>query len=203
MTDGYHYGFFDQLASLMRKVPVKEIKRCLKLARENGIEVTAAGLEGHHLAGGSIGELMDALILAKKTGVPATWTELMTIDLVSKQLKTDVVSVVRECAGGLREFSFDTPGKEMKGPLAGICRDGSRVRARCVVHYQLPVAHVFGSRLELLQERVGAQIMARIFDAEDPVRLRMRQSAIESELLVLAQTAMTTVRQVEVSFETA
>ncbi|HWB59629.1 MAG TPA: hypothetical protein VG733_09055, partial [Chthoniobacteraceae bacterium] len=66
MTDIYEYGFFQQLASRIRKSPVKEIRRCLAVAREHDIGISAMELEAHHLAGVHIGELMDALVLAQK-----------------------------------------------------------------------------------------------------------------------------------------
>lgn len=100
MTDSYRYGFFQQLAGSLRRVPVREIKRCLAVARENGIEVSAKALEAHCLCGGHIEEIVEALALAQKEGIPTGWNELAAIDLAGRHLKTDVLSVVKACAGG-------------------------------------------------------------------------------------------------------
>jgi len=60
----YRYRIVDQLGSLLRGSPVAKIKRCLRLAEQHGIPITATELEAHHLAGGRITDLLDALVYA-------------------------------------------------------------------------------------------------------------------------------------------
>jgi hypothetical protein len=68
MTD-YSYPLMQQLAASLRKSPVAKIKKCLRLAEQHQIPITATELEGHHLAGGRITDVIDALILAKQLGM--------------------------------------------------------------------------------------------------------------------------------------
>ena len=116
--------------------------------------------------------------------------------------KFDVLSAVR-VSTQIRELSFSSFAPDMKERLVGVCRDGSRVQAQCHILYRLLVSHVFGSRLEVLQQRLAARVGVLIFDATSPAHLQMSRSEHESSLLVLAQTVMPTVQKVEVRYDTA
>ena len=62
----YSYPLGQRIAGALRKSPVRQIKRCLQIAQEHELPVTAADLEAHSLAGGHVADVMDALVLAKK-----------------------------------------------------------------------------------------------------------------------------------------
>ena len=68
MTD-YSYPFRQRILSALRKSPVKKIRKCLEIAKKYDLEITAAQLEAHHLAGGRITDVVDALVLAKQRGL--------------------------------------------------------------------------------------------------------------------------------------
>jgi len=143
--------------------------------------------------------------LAKRKGVSTSWNELCAIDLANltnQGQKFDVVSAVR-ASTQVRELVFSSFAPDMRERLIGICRDGSRVQAQCHILYRLLVSHVFGSRLEVLQQRLAARVGVLIFDATSPAHLQMSRSEHESSLLVLAQTVMPTVQKVEVRYDTA
>lgn len=76
------YGIRARLGSLLRGSPVGEIKRCLRVARDNDVRITAAELEAHHLAGGRIGDLVEALAYAKEHGLSLSLTRAAAEDLV-------------------------------------------------------------------------------------------------------------------------
>ena len=149
---------------------------------------------------GAVEPLVEAFILAKREAVPTSWNELCAIDLASKGQKFDVVSAV-QASTQIREITFSSFAPDMKERIVGICRDGSRVQAQCHLLYRLPVSHVFGLRLEFLQERLAARMGVLIFDAASPARLQMSRSEHESSLLVLAQTVMPTVQKVELRYD--
>jgi uncharacterized protein YqfA (UPF0365 family) len=65
MTD-YRYPLRQRLASALRRSPVRQIQACLRLAEEHQLPVTATQLEAHHLAGGRISDVIEALIFAKQ-----------------------------------------------------------------------------------------------------------------------------------------
>ena|SRR5438309_278775 len=95
MSD-YKYGVWAQLAGLLRRLPVREIKRCLRLAKDHSLLISAAELEAHHLAGGRIGDLMDALIYAKEHGMVLSLTRAAAQDL-ARGREIRVSDWVRDC----------------------------------------------------------------------------------------------------------
>jgi len=65
----------------LRRSPVREIKRCLRLAQQHDLPISAVELETHHLAGGRIGDLVDALIYATEHGMILSLTRAAAQDL--------------------------------------------------------------------------------------------------------------------------
>ena len=82
MTD-YQFRFRDRLLARMRRSPIGEIKRCLKLAELYDLPIDARQLEAHHLAGGRIGQIVDALIYAKENGLNLPVVRALAQDIVS------------------------------------------------------------------------------------------------------------------------
>jgi len=92
----YQYGVGAQLAGLLRRSQVREIKRCLRLAKHHDLPISAAELEAHHLAGGRIGDLMEALIYAKEYGMILSLTRAAAQDL-ARGREVPVSDWVRDC----------------------------------------------------------------------------------------------------------
>ena len=185
----------------LRGLPVGRIEKAMAMAEEAGIAVNVADFSAHLLCRGSIEKVVEALVLAKREGVPASWSELCALDLAGSGGNFNILTVVRDSAQ-VRESIFTTFADDLKEPICGICRDGSRVSAECKVSYRLPLSHVFGSRMDFLQERLATRIGAYIFDAVSAVRLQMSRSEHEASLLVLAQKIMPTLAKLELRYST-
>lgn len=100
----HEYGIGAQLASWLRRSPVGEIKRCLRLAKDHDLAVSAGELEAHHLAGGRIGDLVEALVEAREQGMKLSFTRAATHDL-AKGREMKVTDWVRDCRRkGLRDL---------------------------------------------------------------------------------------------------
>jgi SigmaW regulon antibacterial len=190
----------EKIGLKLRGLPVGRIQKALALAQAAGISLNHEEIAVHLMCGRPVEPIIEALILAKREGVPTSWQELSAVDLASQGKKFDVLSAVRASAE-IREMTFSSFSPDLKEPLAGICRDGSRVKAECHLLYRLPVSHVFALRLEFLQERLATRIAALIFDAANPARLQMSRTEHEGSLLVLAQSVMPTVQKVELKYD--
>jgi uncharacterized protein YqfA (UPF0365 family) len=196
-------SFVDFIFLKLQGLPVGRIRKAMALSESARLSLSLHDICSHLLAGGSPESVLEALILARREGVPTSWSQLCAIDLASVgQQEFTVLSAV-QASIPLREFTFSTFAPDLTQPLAGICRDGSRLQAQCRIQYHLDVSHVFGQRLNLLQERLAARIAALMFDAANPQELRISQAAHETSLLVLAQTVMPTVKEVALTFERA
>lgn len=194
--------FTEKIALKLRGLPVGRIEKTTAAAKEAGISLGPNDISAFLLAGGSIERVIEALILAKREGIPTSWDELCAIDLAGRGQNFDALGAVRSSIQ-VREMTFSTFAADRKEALEGICRDGSRTKAQCRVQYRLPVSHVFGSRMEFLQERLAARIAANIFDSATPIRLEMARSSHENSLLALAKAVMPTVQMAEVRYTAA
>ena len=92
----YEYGVAAQLASLLRRSPVREIKRCLGLAQQHGIAVSARELEAHHLAGGRLVDLVEALVFAREHGMILSLQRAVVQDL-ARGREVSVKDWVQDC----------------------------------------------------------------------------------------------------------
>ena len=95
MTD-YSYPLLQRIGSRLRKSPVDEIDRCLKLAQQHQLPFTAQQLEAHHLAGGRISAVIEALILAKERGVRLPVLRACVQDLTNGKTRS-VKEWVEDC----------------------------------------------------------------------------------------------------------
>jgi uncharacterized protein YqfA (UPF0365 family) len=178
------------------------VEKVMAAAQVAGAPVSTADVCTHLLCKGSVEKVVEALALAAREGIPASWHELCTIDLATAGGKVDVIGVVRESMQ-VKEMTFSTFMADSKEPLCGVCRDGTRVKAQCHISYRLPMSHVFGTCMGFLQERLAARICAGTFDAGDAVGLQMARTEHEASLLVLAKAVMPTVLRLELEYEIA
>lgn len=78
----------------LRKVDPRVIVRGKIRAVHGGVNVELGDMESHYLAGGRVLNVIDALMLAKRAGVPMDWATAATIDLAGR----DVVDFVQAAA---------------------------------------------------------------------------------------------------------
>ena len=68
----------------LRKVPPTKIVDARIRVIKSGLNLTTDQLEHHHLAGGQIDEVVEALVAAKNANVPMTFAEACQVDLASR-----------------------------------------------------------------------------------------------------------------------
>lgn len=77
----YRYPLRDRLAAAIRRAPVGEIKRCLKLAEQHRIPISGSQLEAHYFAGGRITNVIEAMVFAKENSLDLPLRRALVQDL--------------------------------------------------------------------------------------------------------------------------
>lgn len=88
---GARSPFLGTVAMRIRRVRPADVYRPVHRAREAGVSLDLATAEAHLMAGGTLGRVADALVLARRTGLQLDVLHAMTLDLAGK----DVVELVR------------------------------------------------------------------------------------------------------------
>lgn len=111
---GVAVGSIDLIGMAMRKSDVATLLTTAIHARQEGLDIPLAALKVHGLAGGYVKAVVEALMLAKQTGVAADWSSVTACDLAGR----DVMAIVRERIEparvvGAREYEgrFRKPGR--------------------------------------------------------------------------------------------
>ena len=98
-TQQYRLSVGQMIAMCLRRVPIRDVRRCLKTAAEHCLDLNGQDLEAHWLAGGNIAELTAGLALAKRHGLELGKHRAMAIDLTLHGTETPSLSrYVEHCA---------------------------------------------------------------------------------------------------------
>ena len=81
LTSGAGILLTDLIGMTLRGVPVKLVVDTHIRLCKAGVQIGAAPLESHHLAGGDIGRMADWLIAATSIGIDVSWERLAGLDL--------------------------------------------------------------------------------------------------------------------------
>lgn len=85
-TSGAHVGIGRLIAMRLRKInPANIVEPRIAVLRA-GINVSMDELEGHYLAGGNVGLVVQALISADKADIPLTFSRAAAIDLAGRNV---------------------------------------------------------------------------------------------------------------------
>jgi uncharacterized protein YqfA (UPF0365 family) len=157
-------GFGKLIGMRLRRVPVGLIVDSRITAVKAGLPLDTDLLEAHYLAGGSVPNVVLALIAADKAGIPLDFNRACAIDLAIKGTSKTVLEAVRT---SINPKVIDCPN-----PTAGrvtidaVARDGIgvKVRARVTVRSNLD-RFVGGATEETIIARVGEGIVTSIGSA--------------------------------------
>lgn len=148
-----------------RKVNTRAIVRACIMAAQAGLEdpdLNSKSLEAHYLAGGNVGQVIRALIAARKAKtISLTFREAAAIDLagrdVLESVQTSVYPKVIDCP----------PRGSAKPSLDAVAKDGIqlKVKARVTVRANLQQL-IGGATEETIIARVGEGIVSAIGSAE-------------------------------------
>ncbi|PYL14622.1 MAG: hypothetical protein DMF43_00765, partial [Verrucomicrobia bacterium] len=148
----------------LRKVPVGFIVDNRITAVKAGLDVRSDPLEAHYLAGGSVDQVVLALIAADKAGISLDFNRACAIDLATKGTGKTVLEAVRT---SINPKVIDAPSPNMgRATIDGVAQDGIgvKVKARVTVRSHLD-RFVGGATEETIIARVGEGIVSAIGSA--------------------------------------
>ena len=149
----------------LRRVPVGLIVDNRITAVKAGIDLTTDPLEAHYLAGGSVEQVVLALIATKKAGITLNWDRACAIDLATKGTSKTVLDAVK---ASINPRIIDCPSTSSgRTTIDGVAKDGIqlKVKARVTVRTNLD-RFVGGATEETVIARVGEGIVAAIGSAD-------------------------------------
>lgn len=145
--------FKDLIGMRLRKVPPVKIIRPKIAATKAGIDVEIDKMEAHFLAGGSVQNVINALISADKANINLTFERATAIDLAGR----DVLEAVKV---SVNPKVINTP------MIAAVAMDGIQVRATSRVTVRANIERlVGGAGEETIIARVGEGIVTTIGSA--------------------------------------
>ncbi len=154
-------GLFNMVAMRLRRVPVGLIVDSRITAVKAGIAIGTDPLEAHYLAGGSVDQVILALIAADKAGIALDFNRACAIDLATKGTGKTVLEAVRT---SINPKVIDCPNAAMgRTTIDGVAKDGIgvKVKARVTVRSHLD-RFVGGATEETIIARVGEGIVSSI-----------------------------------------
>lgn len=150
---GVRIGMFTLIGMRFRRVqPIRIVNPLIK-ATKAGLELNIDKLEAHHLAGGDINSLVDALIAAQRADINLGFERAAAIDLAGRQV-LEAVQV------SVNPKVIETP------KIAAVAKDGIEVMARARVTVRANIERlVGGAGEETIIARVGEGIVTTIGSA--------------------------------------
>ena len=158
-------SFLTLVAMSLRRVPVSLIIDSRITAVKAGIVIGTDPLEAHYLAGGSVDQVILALIAADKAGIELDFNRACAIDLATKGTGKTVLEAVRT---SINPKVIDCPNPAMgRVTIDGVAKDGIgvKVKARVTVRSHLD-RFVGGATEETIIARVGEGIVSSIGSAD-------------------------------------
>ncbi len=142
------------LGMKLRKIDVNLLVNCYINARKAGLKIKIDDLETHHLAGGNVERVVDALIAAHGAKIVLPAPVAKAIDLANR----DVLEAVQT---SVHPVVIETP------MIAAVAMDGIEVRAKARVTVRTNVNKlVGGAGKDTIIARVGQGIVATIGSAK-------------------------------------
>jgi uncharacterized protein YqfA (UPF0365 family) len=157
-------GFVTLIGMRLRRVPVGLIVDSRVTAVQAGLPIDTTPLEAHYLAGGSVPNVVLALIAADKARIPLDFNRACAIDLAIKGTSKTVLEAVRTSINP-KVIDCPNPGAG-RVTIDAVARDGIgvKVRARVTVRSNLD-RFVGGATEETIIARVGEGIVTSIGSA--------------------------------------
>jgi len=171
----------------LRKIPPQIIVQARISAFKAGLkQITTSDLETHHMAGGSVEKVVQAMIAADKANIPLDWRRATAIDLagrdILKAVQTSVYPAVIDC-----------PDRNQGSYIVAVAKDGVQLLCRARVTVRTNIQQLVGGATEdTVIARVGEGIVNAIGAADthaEVLESPQRISALVLEKGLDAQTA--------------
>ena len=133
-----------------RKIPPHELVLPAITAQYAGIPISIAKMQSHYMAGGSVQNVVAALIAASKAKIALNWDTATSIDLAGRNV--------------LEAVQMSVNPKVIQTPLIeAVSHDGIQVKAVCLVTVRANIDKLVGSAgEETVLARVGEGIVTSI-----------------------------------------
>lgn len=158
-------GIWYMLAMKLRRVPVGLIVDSRVIAVKAGLNLTQDQLEAHYLAGGSVEQVVLALVAARKAGIVLDFDKACAIDLATKGTQKTVLEAVKT---SINPRVIDCPNPQSgRVTIEAVAKDGigMKAKARVTVRTNLD-RFVGGATEETIIARVGEGIVTTIGSAD-------------------------------------
>jgi len=148
----------DLVGMKLRRVPPGQVILTYISASKAGIETSIEQLESHYLAGGSMQNVVRAMIAADKACIELKFQQAAAIDLAGRNIVDAVQTSVNP-----KVIDCPDPSKSATGMLDAVAKDGIRllVKARVTVRTNLE-SLVGGATEDTIVARVGQGIVSAI-----------------------------------------
>src|SRR5438093_13158919 len=124
-------GIGKMIGMSLRRVPVGFIVDNRITAVKAGLEIPSDPLEAHYLAGGSVDQVVLALIAADKAGISLDFNRACAIGLATKGTGKTVLEAVRT---SINPKVIDAPSPNMgRATIDGVAQDGIGVKVKARV----------------------------------------------------------------------
>jgi uncharacterized protein YqfA (UPF0365 family) len=158
---GANVGIVAIFLMRLRKVDVKTVVFSRIRAVKAGMDIRTDALESHYLAGGSVPNVISAMISARGAKIPLTWDTATTIDLAGRDIFKAVQTSVNPKV-------IDCPRQD--GPrqtIDAVSKDGIQLKAKARVTVRTNISRLVGGATEeTIIARVGEGIVSTIGSAE-------------------------------------
>lgn len=158
---GAPVGFMEMISLRLRSVPVGQVVDTRITAVKSGLNVTIDDLSTHHLAGGNIVMVTQALIAARKAAIHLEFDRACAIDLATKGTGRTVLEAVKT---SVNPKVIDCPAPASgRTTIDGVARDGIVVKAKARVTVRTALDRFVGGAMEeTIIARVGEGIVTTI-----------------------------------------
>jgi len=176
----------DLIGMKLRRVPPQQVVLTYISAIKAGLEVDTGMLEAHYLAGGSMQNVVRAMIAADKANIVLEFQQAAAIDLAGRNIIDAVQTSVNP-----KVIDCPDPSKSANGMLDAVAKDGIRllVKARVTVRTNLE-SLVGGATEDTIVARVGQGIVSAIgsmnsyknvLENPDAISKRVLESGLDAQ----------------------
>ncbi|MEA2068743.1 MAG: flotillin-like protein FloA [Verrucomicrobiota bacterium] len=176
----------DLIGMKLRHVPPTQVVLTYISAIKAGLDISTNMLEAHYLAGGSIQNVVRAMIAADKANIELQFQQAAAIDLAGRNIIDAVQTSVNP-----KVIDCPDPAKTSSGMLDAVAKDGIRllVKARVTVRTNLE-SLVGGATEDTIVARVGQGIVSAIgsmgsyknvLENPDAISRRVLESGLDAQ----------------------
>uniref|UniRef100_UPI00356A049E flotillin-like FloA family protein n=1 Tax=Pontiella sp. TaxID=2837462 RepID=UPI00356A049E len=148
----------DLIGMKLRRVPPAQVVLTYISAIKAGLEISTGMLEAHYLAGGSMQNVVRAMIAADKANIDLKFQQAAAIDLAGRNIVDAVQTSVNP-----KVIDCPDPDKTVGGMLDAVAKDGIRLLVKARVTVRTNLGRLVGGATEqTIIARVGQGIVSAI-----------------------------------------